>query len=213
MTNLYHFYHVYADGAWRKPLGLHLAALKHTGLLHSLSGFYVGIVGKEENREDVKEVIPATLIAEEDKGWEQVTLEVLHDFAAWNDGKIFYAHSKGAWNDTDLSKAWRESMTYDCIVRWRECVNALDLSDAAGPFWLKSNEPEHREHDYFFAGNYWWANASYIRRLPPVKNDTRYQAEGWIGMNEAKVTVMRHGLSYWGNFAEPRFNFEPIDIP
>ena len=155
MPKIFHFYHVYADGDWKKPLGLHLAALKHTGLLSALSGFFVGIVGSEENREDVKEVIPATLIAEADTGWEQVTLEVLHDFAAWNDGQVFYAHTKGAWSNSDLAKAWRESMTYDCVVRWRECVNALTMVDAVGPYWLKSDEPEHREHEFFFAGNYW----------------------------------------------------------
>lgn len=212
MTRLFHFYHVFADGDWKRPLGLHLAGLKHSGLAGQLDGFFYGVVGSEDRREDVKEFLPGEVVAEAESGWEQVTLEALHDFVQIEDGKIFYAHTKGAWNNTDLSKAWRESMTADTVVRWKECVNALDSHDAAGPFWLQSREPEHRDHKFFFAGNFWWANAHYLRDLPELNYETRFQAEGWIGLNDPKVHVTRHGLSYWGNFAPGPLPFESIKI-
>ena len=211
MTRLWHFYHIFADGDWKRPLGLHLAALKESGLAECLDGFFYGLVGAEGRREQVKEILPGFVAAEADIGWEQVTLEALQEFAEIEDGKVLYAHTKGAWNNTDLSKVWRESMTYDTVVRWQECVNALDTHDVAGPFWLKSDQPEHKEHDFFFAGNFWWANLSYVRTLPELKNETRFQAEGWIGLNDPKAHVMRHGLSFWGNFAPP-LPFEPIKI-
>lgn len=205
---IFHFYHVYADGDWLKPVKFHLAALEHSGLKNRLDGFFYGIVGSEENRENVKEFLPGEIIAEEETGWEQVTLEKLQEFADWNDGKILYAHTKGAWNNTDLGTAWRESMTYDNIIRWREIVPKLDSYDGAGAFWLQSSEPEHREHRFFFAGNFWWANAHYIRKLPELKYDNRYQAEGWMGLTDnPNMYVLRHGLSYWGNFAPPDFKF------
>jgi hypothetical protein len=36
-----------------------------------------------------------------------------------------------------------------------------------------------------------------------LKNENRFQAEGWIGLGSPSVRIMREGLSYWGNFWEP----------
>lgn len=214
MKKIFHFYHVYADGEWKRAADFHMTAMKHSGLWDALDGFYLGLVGSEENCEDVKEYLPGEVIAEERSGWEQVTLEVLQDFCEWEDGHIFYAHTKGAWSNTDLAAVWRESMTYDNVIRWRDIIWRLDSYDGAGAFWLKSAEPEHREHQYFFAGNFWWANASYIRKLPPVGTEHRYQAEGWIGLaDDPKMYCLREGLSFWGNFAPPDFKFPLLRAP
>lgn len=210
MSKIWHFYHIYADGDWKVPVETHLRALQQSGLAGRLDGLFFGLVGSESRRDDVMEVMPGMVVAQADTGWEQVTLEALDDFCQVEDGKILYAHTKGAWNNTDLSKTWRESMTFDCVMRWQEAVNALDKNDVAGPYWLKSAEPEHREHEFFFAGNFWWANASYIRTLPEIKNENRYQAEGWIGLGDPKAYVMRHGYSFWGNFAPLRL--EPVKV-
>jgi hypothetical protein len=94
-------------------------------------------------------------------------------------------------------------MIRDTVTAWRDCVNALGLVQAAGSYWLRSDMPEHHDHKFFFAGNYWWARSDYVRTLEPVGVETRFQAEGWIGLGEPSVKKMRAGLSTWGNFWQP----------
>ena len=200
---LTHFYHVYADGDWLTPATEHIEELAMSGLIDNLDDLFLGIVGKSENRDKVKAELPGVCVAESATGWEQVTLEKVHEFAQSDDGAIFYAHTKGARSNSELARQWRVSMTHDTVTRWQECVKALTMVEAAGPYWLKSWQPEHVDHDFFFDGNFWWARSDYIRTLPLVSVSNRYQAEGWIGLNKPTVKNMRDGYSYWGNFWQP----------
>jgi hypothetical protein len=200
---LAHFYHVYADGVWQEPALDHLEALVRSGLLDRLDEMYLGIVGRPELRKQVRHRLPGVVVAESDTGWEQVTLRELHGYALNETANVFYAHTKGASSQTPLAEGWRVSMTHDTVTRWRECVEGLERSDAAGPFWLKSQDPLHAGHDHFFAGNYWYARSEYLRTLPTVENEHRYQAEGWIGLGNPSVTSLRSGLAWYDNFWRP----------
>lgn len=204
MKQLTHFYHVFADGDWERPLLQHVAALNESGLMDELDDMFIGVVGSAENRAAVKKVAPGFVVAEADTGWEQVTLEHVHDYAKTNDAYVYYAHTKGASSRDELARQWRISMTYDTVIRWRECVDALNNHQAVGAFWLKSNEPEHQQHGFFFAGNFWWARSDYLANLPKLRYDSRYSAEGWIGLGNPNVAVLRAGYSYWGNFWQPQ---------
>jgi len=200
---LTHFYHVFADGDWLSAATEHFEQLRVSGLLDELDRVHLGVVGSPQNRREVKRALRHHVAVEADEGWEQVTLNRLHRFCRRDDGAVLYAHTKGSWSRSELAKAWRVSMTHDVVARWRECVDALEDVQAAGPFWLKSAEPEHVDHQSFFAGNFWWARSDYIRTLQPVGVVSRYQAEGWVGLGMPSVKVMREGYSYWGNFWEP----------
>jgi hypothetical protein len=200
---LAHFYHVYADGAWEAPVTEHLHALTVSGLLDALDHVFVGVVGAPKNRALVCEAFPAVVVAEADEGWEQVTLQKLHHYAHNHDAKVFYAHTKGAYQVDDYRMLWRVAMTYDTVTRWRECVDALDFVGVAGPYWLDSAMPEHSDHKHFFGGNFWWARTNYLRALPPVEVEHRWQAEGWIGLADPSVKIMREGFPSWGNFEVP----------
>lgn len=200
---LTHFYHVFADGDWQQPAEEHLDALIASELIDNLDDIFIGIVGVETNRDRVKREVPGVVVAEAETGWEQVTLNAVHEFAQTDAGAIFYAHTKGAWSRSELARQWRVSMTHDTVTRWQECVRALSMFQVAGPYWLKSYEPEHLNHHHFFAGNFWWARSDYVRSLDPVGVENRYQAEGWIGLKKPIAKNMRAGYSYWGNFWTP----------
>lgn len=175
---IHHFYHAYADGSWREPLTEHLTALREHGLMDSLATFQVGVVGGEASRREVISLLDdATIIAEADEGWEQVTLFKLRDFARDNDGVYFYAHTKSAANPTDINIGWRKSMTYYNVVRWQDALSHLAEHDAVGCHWLG------RFDNPIFGGNYWWANARHIRSLPEPKMISRYHAETWVGLS------------------------------
>jgi hypothetical protein len=202
-VRLTHFYHVFADGDWEIPATEHFEELALSGLLDNLDNLFLGVVGTSENRAKVKRELPGVVTVEADTGWEQVTLNKLHEFSQTDDGVVLYAHTKGAWSRDELARVWRVSMTHDVVTRWRECVYALEKVQAAGPFWLRSDMPEHSEHRHFFGGNFWWARSNYVAALDPVGNNDRYQAEGWIGLGSPVVKVMREGLATWGNFWQP----------
>lgn len=201
---LVHFYHVYADGGWQDAALHHVEMLHTSGLIRALDEMYIGIVGRPDCRREVRHKLPGVVIAEADVGWEQVTLGLLHDYAKSNSADILYAHTKGAWSATEFAAQWRVSMTFDTVNRWQRCVQALSVHDAAGPFWWRSNDPMHAQHKNFFAGNFWWARSEYLGTLPPLRHDHRYQAEGWIGLNEPTVTDMRPGPALPDNFWRQR---------
>lgn len=95
----------------------------------------------------------------------------------WNDSqnedmKILYLHSKGItstlkhlemteWGASTFKTYyyWRQFLNWGVIENWRKCYEALRINDIAGVNYY--NEPSKH-----FSGNYWWANSSYIKRLP-----------------------------------------------
>lgn len=180
MTDLYHFYHVYADGEWEEPVNEHYTALIQHGLADNLKGFYLGIVGSDENRQDVKALTESYGLdyyvrAESPHAWEQLTLEALRRHCTVNDGNVLYAHSKSAANHTPINIGWRSSMCYYNVVKWEDALAHLEAADTVGCHWV---------NDAMWGGNYWWATARHIRRLPPLKHQNRWQAEEWIGSVE-----------------------------
>jgi len=198
VTKLVHFYHVFADGAWERPALEHVRRLANSGLLGALDEMYVGVVGSVERRREVRHKLPGVFVVEADCGWEQVTIEALRDFVRGGDGAVFYAHTKGAWSQSPLAERWREAMTASTVDDWEKCVRALGRADAAGAFWYQSGEPEHELHGHFFAGNFWWATAEYLRTLDRVRTTSRFDAEGWIGLGHPSVVdIQAGGLLPW----------------
>ncbi|HEV8052242.1 MAG TPA: hypothetical protein VGP47_07095, partial [Parachlamydiaceae bacterium] len=188
-VKLYHFYHIFADGKWIKPVWQHLRALTKGKLVNNLETFFIGITGSEVNKGRVEKFLKMysyffpfqyTLAAHSQEGWEQTTLDKIHDFSLDHEGYVLYAHTKGAFNDREPNPSWRKSMTYFNVLKWGKAVEELKEHQAVGCHWLL---PEDLPvNGYYFAGNFWWANLSLIRTFDkPLKNN-RYDAESWIGM-------------------------------
>ena len=186
---IHHFYHIYADGKWQEPVNEHFYAASKYHLLGALSSLQIGLVGSLANRASVIAYLDQTgliydIVDEQNTGWEQVTQNKLWEFSKHHDGLVFYAHTKSAHNPTYPNIPWRTSMCYYNVVRWRDCVRELDDHDAVGIHWIQSGSPEHKNHNGFFGGTYWWSHLSYIRELPLPDQSHRWGAEGWIGTNE-----------------------------
>lgn len=196
--DLHHAYHLYADGEWKQAWKEHLIALTY-GLDNELKTFSVGLVGSEERRQEAKEIVTqsgASVVAEADTGWEQVTLEYVDSFCDSNDGYFLYCHSKGSSHVFDLNTRWRRMMTHDVVVNWIECVQILDTGiDTIGTTWHPAS-PDFGPRDYW-AGNFWWANMRFVRELPPVKYENRFDAEGWIGEHPTPIShhAVRPGIN------------------
>lgn len=172
-----HFYHLYLDGdaAWQ-PIAEEYAAVIE------LASFpeppCVGLVGKDRGK--AKKWLAGKgwpVVTEAETGFEQVTLAMLQDELTTmpDDTPVLYTHAKGAWRNISLEDQWRRSMLWHLLVGWRNCVALLEINEVVGCHWQGT----------FFAGNFWWARAGYLRTLSPVgeayTETDRYRAETWLG--------------------------------
>ena len=204
-NKIYHFYHAYADGTDSIPVVQeHLYNLVSSNLSKYLEEFYIGIVGSEINRKNLKDMLSTftkdlkfEIIFEEPLGYEQITLEKMHEYAKFNEGYYFYAHSKSSSKTNQSNKCWMKTMEFFNVLKWEQAIERLSSCDAVGCFWMtyeKYPKHEHWSHtnkdtNSFFAGNYWWTTSSVIKDLPKPDLTNRYMAEQWIGN---KVDLIVH---------------------
>lgn len=101
--------------------------------------------------------------------------------------KVLYINGLGVTNDSIYKQSWRKYLSYFNIKKWEECIKALDNGyDICGVDFRTDPVPH-------YSGNFWWANASYLKTLPKIqtlnKPDSprvltlRHNAEMYIGMN------------------------------
>lgn len=201
MMDVAHFYHVFAaNDNWRNAVGEHLAALEDGGYDGT---FHVGIVGPEYAREQVLDELmilrPPDTVVEAYTGWEQVTIQKLHDYSREHDGAVLYGHTKGTHNVGPFQEVWRQWMTWNVVVHWRDVASELesrDDLDAIGCHWLTKEEFPHIVVDTnfpMFGGNFWMARCEYLRTLPPVGMERRHEAESWIGLGNPRVFDLSPG--------------------
>lgn len=198
-----HYFHVWADGQWREAVDEHLEALM--GITDPMQ-VTVGVVGSEANRAQAIERIfvgcaQVHRFVEADTGWEQVTLQHLRDdLTTGHNDPVLYTHTKGAANPSTLNIEWRRAMTKLLVNGWRHSLDLLTEHDAVGCHWLGPWDG-HEHPNGFFGGNYWWAQPRYLRTLPPIGSNTRWDAEWWIGINKPRVHDLLPGWPSLQTFA------------
>lgn len=108
--------------------------------------------------------------------------------------KILYLHTKGASREPSQKwNHWRDYLLWGVVENWELCLERInEEEDMVGVDWAPGIDLEkwgvtNPRTNGFWAGNFWWAKASYIMTLPdpltlPIGN--RYYAEGWVGLGE-----------------------------
>jgi hypothetical protein len=185
LREIRHFYHLYLDG----DAGWTGIAAEYAEVLR-ISGFpvmpRVGLVGTDRTtaKLELTKYPGWQVAAEADSGWEQVTLKVLQDDLPEMDDStaVLYTHAKGSWRNIALEDQWRRSMLWHLVYRWHHCLDLLRTHDIAGCHW----------QGRYFAGNFWWAKAGYLKTLPPVlpavREEDRLAAESWLGEGQPART-------------------------
>ena len=200
---LAHFYHCYAAGRWREAVAEHMCVLASTKFD---GAFAVGLVGPQSACSEALREITGAFRApdatfQSDRGFEQVTLAPLRQFArdatelGAGDSAVFYAHTKGAGNYGPWQAAWRRSMEQDVFVRRNDFLPALADHDVAGPHWL-TPEKFKLPAGAHFSGNFWAARCDYLARLDPVPTNTRHDAEWWIGSGNPRTIDLHSGWPF-----------------
>lgn len=184
-------------------------ALMQSGLLLSCQEMIVGLNGDDESRRHVPEVFPSmasVMMHGLDSKNENSTIKLVEDVAKrYDEAYILYFHAKGATHRAGTRKAlhrmlWRDCMMKHLVRNWTQCVDDLDKGvESAGCHWLEP--PDTPATQYIWAGNFWWAKASFIRTLPSIESrervklsglktlESRYESEVWIGNGPRRPVV------------------------
>lgn len=203
------FYHVGAIG----PLGLptlkeQLQYLRVTGLYDRAAEIAMGVVGSELDIRKIDGDRIRVLYQDPDPTvYEIRTINALRQRVIdlpYEDAFILYFHTKGVsssfHHNPKAVLSWRRFMEYQLLGRFERCLSLmLDHGlDVLGGNFVNQNpslDPAffrvHPDHACHYSGNFWWARASYIRRLPILVPHTaathpdthphyRIQAENWI---------------------------------
>lgn len=92
---------------------------------------------------------------------------------------VMYWHTKGVTHRSNLGvRDWRLYLEYWNIDRWRDCVEELDNEfDTVGTNWIDEKflgaDRVIRNWKHY-SGNFWWARASYIKKLKPLPHPDTY---------------------------------------
>lgn len=180
--------------------------LGQVGLLDECKTMMCGINGGDESRETAETFLPLGAVKifhghrfRNECGTIRMIEEWLPGHEDWY---VLYFHAKGATHPAnhELSVRWRSCMTKHVILNWRRCVQDLDAGyESAGCHWMCP--PATPPTQYIWAGNFWWAKASFLKTLPSIMErdriklsglhslESRYEAEVWIGNGKRQPKI------------------------
>ena len=182
MTNkkLIIVYHLFQAAGWEQLFSEQMGLLFMSGLLDK-ARLIISVNGTSP-----LPILPGQVIYRTDGFSEKPSLLLARQYAEeFPDSCILYFHSKGISHPTKNQDDWRMMMQHFIIMKWREAVVLLDNHDVVGVNWRTFPVPHS-------SGNYWWANASFLRQLDLdfLNEHDRMSQEFWIGSKEGKVANM-----------------------
>lgn len=132
------------------------------------------------------------IIAKADAGNEWVTLTKLHQdcLHRWPaKHPVLYCHTKGAYSSAkqpEIVPLWREWMEYFVFFRYQDALRILEKGYSVYGFdaWFNPRRKllrclGFRPRFWIYSGNFWWATAGAIRRIPleGIDMEKRHSAE------------------------------------
>jgi hypothetical protein len=177
-----------------------MRVLKDSGLLDEADEFHVGLNGGHEDAEVIRLLSPCKKSDIREHGpkstTEVPTLKWLQDWLPEHrDWFVCYFHIKGVTAPLDeFHQHHRHVMEKAVVANWRTCVKDLEQGyDAVG---VNLVHPIKRPvlPGRFFAGNFWFARADYLLKLPSLPSicpwSNRCLAEAWIGSGPGEPRFM-----------------------
>jgi len=183
-----------------------ITQMRNSGLWDAASEIRFGINGGPESQPMADAIIPekaqVTFHGLQCRT-ENRTVEMVLNFAKSNPGwNILYAHAKGSSHDPNsdyarnVSKPWREAMSQDLIVNWRQCVADLDTHDIVCMHWMWEQGWDKSQH--IPAGNWTWITSDFAVKLPSLYLRARIKEDGIDA-----VTSRFESEVAWGNGPRP----------
>ena len=203
MNKIAIFYHVYQVGDWQNIFTQQIDRIKKSGLFDAAEFIHIGVNGTLpifETSEKIKIVRNLNI----DHLAEMPTLKSLYNFCSeqcqeTDQYNILFLHTSGvSWSAKfqtpeiksifDNKTLWRKYQEYFVIDKWRNCISLLNDYDCVSCEWKEEailGGVEYPELKHY-AGNIWWANSEYIKKLDwnfiqKNKNMERWYCEFLIG--------------------------------
>lgn len=179
-----------------------MSILRNSGLLDALDRFVVGVNGSAESESKVKLCIPTkaqVVYHGLDSRSENLTLverdNWVRSLPALDDWAVLYFHSKSITHVVGSDYArfagkWKDCMMEHCVNQWTTCVMDLIAGyEAVGCHWMTKLGHDHSQS--IFAGNCFWAKASFLRTVPSMFTRTRIKEDG-IGSASSRFEAEVH---------------------
>lgn len=216
------FYHLYQINNWKNLFDEQVHKICSSNLYANADLLHIGLNGDQ----NLPYTLPKIEIHKNKiQTSETDTLYSLWSYANQNpDAKILYFYNKGvthfnhgSWFYT--TNSWRLYMEYFLIQRWKDCIEKLESYDTVGTEFMKQsnywdgNNNWREEFNWHYSGNFWWANASYLKNLDPdylfsnEENNIRMRAEFWLCTNKPKY------FNFYNTNAECRYahTYSPLE--
>jgi len=180
------YFHVCQMGEWRRSFDLSMDTLKRHGLLDATQELRIGVLSKDGFEDDKRFHHPKIKIIYTGKVSDYERPTLLHmkqsSLTDPSDTKYYYLHTKGIRHfntkNEEAIVTWIKSMLYWNFVRWRDAVSILDTHETYGCHYLTGRH---------YSGNFWWATAEHIQKLPDTIHEHYNGPEDWILKNDDRM--------------------------
>lgn len=203
MGKIYCFFHIFCASGTLNIIQDQITKIHFSGLYKTVDTIYCCLAShNQSNIDEVKEYISKAgskfKILKTDSSnssYERFTLHEMQNILQPDD-KVLYIHSKGVTkqSSTDVYQ-WRTLMEYFLMVNHNQCISDLETYDCVGVNWHTEGAPPH------FSGNFWWAHARHILRLPKEIGPSYNDPEFWIGLCSPNFKC--YFESYVNHYYEP----------
>jgi hypothetical protein len=194
------YFHMAAIGRYQEVLKDMYSLLHLSGLLDRVVECRCFITGPPENKDWILSYFThpkCKIMAHQENSfsYERFTLDVLHQHAQESQEpfQVLYIHSKGVSKkqpqDIVVSDVWRKLMMHTLVTHYSSCLHHLETHETVGSMFVTIPSPH-------YSGNFWWANSSYIRTLPKIRDPMIYyiDTELWIGLSlQNAVSLYQRG--------------------
>lgn len=191
MKNIIYF-HIATIGEYQEIFDEIYTQFVESNLIDNVETINLCIVGQGDLNVQLNDKIRIYQDSDINSG-EFFTLDKIKFFSDYfeENYKILYIHTKGVTTpDNQCIIDWRRYMTYFNVCQYQKCFDLLDEYDSCGVDLV--NDPA-----LHYSGNFWWANSSYIKKLPTINEikfpktppilSIRHNCEFWIGMGNGKL--------------------------
>lgn len=186
------YFHIATIGKYQEVFDEIYTQLVESNIIDNVETINLCIVGQGDLNIQLNDKIKIHQDSDVNSG-EFFTLDKIKSFSnnSEENHKILYIHTKGVTTpNNECITDWRKYMTYFNVNQYQKCFELLDVYDSCGVD-LVNNPALH------YSGNFWWANSSYIKKLPTIDEikfpkippilSIRHNAEFWIGMGNGKL--------------------------
>lgn len=206
--HIYIYFHICTIGNWETVVKKLFERIENSGLIYAIRAINVVVLG--EYLEQVKAILNHPLVkivyhSPDTQIYERRCLEMMREHAEKDTFKVLYIHSKGVSKNTihqKYIKDWVELMTYYNIDNYQSCLNLLNEYDTCGVNLCNPDKCMY-PHSYsdctHYSGNFWWANSTYIKKLPEKIAPRYLDPEFWIGQGSDKkmVALWNSGVNHY----------------